>query len=314
MTSSAAIALPETAPGIVLPAGKRSDRVGWSWVSAPLLLPAAALTAVLFLGPVIYSIYLGFTDLDLTGPTALHYHWTGLANVDHLLHDSVFRQSITVTALYVVGSSVVGTTAVGLLLALAMQKAVGAIRLLVGALVMVCFMLPPITVAIVWYSASTLGGVWTSLFGSRGSDLLSSAPLVLVSAANSWSLAGLAMLLFAAALRNIPRDINESAELESAGPLQRFARITLPLLRPTIVTTVLVMALLSLGNFTVVYVMTQGGPGTATTILPVYSYQEAFQFGRLAYGALIGDVMVLLAAVVSAAFVWVSRDRARRRS
>jgi multiple sugar transport system permease protein len=294
-----------------IPEGRRGDRSRFSWSSIPLLLPALALIALLFLGPVIYSIYLGFTNLALTGPTALHYHWTGSANLHQLVNDPVFHHALVVTAIYVVGSSVIGTTAVGLAIALAMQKAYGVLRLLVGAVVMVCFMLPPVTVAIVWYAASTGGGTFPILFGSANSDLLNTAPLVFVSAANCWSLAGLAMLLFSAALRNIPEDIVESAKLESAGPVQRFWHITLPLLRPTIVTTILLMTLLSLANYTIVYIMTAGGPGTATTILPIYSYQEAFQFGHLAYGALVGNVMVLITAALAAVYVWLSRGKRR---
>jgi multiple sugar transport system permease protein len=292
-----------------IPTGRRLDRVRFQWSSIPLLLPAAALLIVLFLGPVLYSFYLGFTNLDLIGPTALHYRFTGLDNVRRLIHDVVFHQSLYLTAFFVVGSGVVGATGVGLILAVAMERALGWVRLLIGAIVILCFMLPPITVAMVWYAASTANGTLTTLLGSPQSDFLHSLPMVLVSAANAWSLTGLAMILFAAALRNIPTDIMESAVLENASAVQRFGRITLPLLKPTIVTTVLLMTLLSLANFTVVYVMTGGGPGTSTMILPVYSYQQAFQFNHLAYGALIGDVMVLLATVFSILYVRVSRAK-----
>jgi multiple sugar transport system permease protein len=293
-----------------MPSGRRLDRKRFDWSSTPLLLPAVALLVILFLGPVAYSFYLGLTNLELIGPTALHYQFTGLANIRQLIHDVVFHQSLYLTAFFVIGSGVVGATGVGLALAVAMEKALGLARVLVGAIVIVCFMLPPITVAMVWYAASTANGTLTTLFGSPNSDFLHSFPLVLVSAANAWSLTGLAMLLFAAALRNIPGEIIESAALENASGVQRFMRITLPLLRPTIVTTVLLMTLLSLANFTVVYVMTGGGPGTSTTILPVYSYQQAFQFNRLAYGALIGDVMVLIATVFSALYVRFSGAKA----
>lgn len=292
-----------------VPGGRRQDRVRFQWSSLPLLLPAAALLIILFLGPVAYSFYLGLTNLNLIGPTALHYKFTGLSNVHQLFNDTVFHQSLYLTAIFVVGSGVVGATGVGLILAIAMQRALGVGRIVVGAIVMVCFTLPPITVAMVWYAASTANGTFTTLFGSPKSDFLHDFPLVLVSAANAWNLAGLSMILFAAALRNIPNEIMESARLENASAIQQFRRITLPLLRPTIVVVVLLMTLLSLANFTVVYVMTGGGPGTSTTILPVYSYQQAFSFNHLAYGALIGNVMVLLATIFSILYVRASRAK-----
>jgi multiple sugar transport system permease protein len=292
------------------PSGKRLDRARFSWVSIPLLLPAIALLAVLFVGPVIYAFYLGFTNLQLIGPTSRTYNFTGMANVTRLIHDAVFHQSLYLTAFFVIGSAVIGATLVGLLLALAMQNALGAARVIVGGVVIVCFVMPPIVVALAWYAAATSHGTYTGLFADPSGDFLASAPMVVVSAANAWNLTGLSMILFAAALRNIPREILESAHLENANAVQRFFRITLPLLRPTLVTTILLMTLLALANFTVVYVMTAGGPGTSTMILPVYSYLQAFQYDNLAYGALIGDAMVILAAILSFIYVRLARSRA----
>jgi multiple sugar transport system permease protein len=294
-----------------LPSGTRLDRRRLSWASVPLLLPAIALLAALFVGPVIYSFYLGFTNLQLIGPTSRNYSVTGMTNVTRLVHDAVFHQSLYLTLFFVLGSAVIGATLIGLLLALAMQNALGVARIIVGGVVIVCFVLPPIVVALSWYAAATSHGTYTGLFGDPNGDFLAAAPMVTVSAANAWNLAGLSMILFSAALRNIPGEILESAQLENANAIQRFFRITLPLLRPTLVTTILLMTLLALANFTVVYVMTAGGPGTSTMILPVYSYLQAFQYDNLGYGALIGNAMVILAAILSFIYVRLfSRSRA----
>ena len=295
-----------------VPTTRRLDRQRFHWSSIPLLAPATVLLVVLFLAPVAYSFYLGLTNLELIGPTSRHYQFTGLEIINYLIHDVVFHQSLYLTAFFVIGSGVIGAAGIGLALALAMQKALNSARLLVGAIVMVCFMLPPITAAILWYAASTSGGSLPTLFGTSSSDFLHSAPMVVVSAANAWSVTGLAMILFAAALRNIPGEIIEAAELENSNGVQRFVRITLPLLKPTIVTTILLITLLSLANFTLVYLMTGGGPGNATMILPVYSYQQSFTFSHLAYGALVGNVMVIIATIFSALFVYFSRERRQR--
>jgi multiple sugar transport system permease protein len=292
------------------PSGKRLDKARFSWTSIPLLLPAIGLLVALFVGPVIYSFYLGFTNLQLIGPTSRNYSVTGLTNLTRLFHDAVFHQSLYLTLFFVIGSAVVGATLIGLLLALAMQNALGAARVIIGGVVIVCFVMPPIVVALSWYAAATSHGAYTGLFADPNGDFLAAAPMVVVSAANAWNLTGLSMILFAAALRNIPAEILESAKMENANAIQRFFRVTLPLLRPTLVTTILLMTLLALANFTVVYVMTAGGPGTSTMILPVYSYLQAFQYDNLAYGALIGDVMVILAAILSFIYVRVfSRSR-----
>jgi multiple sugar transport system permease protein len=301
------------APGVAAmsepPAGRRLDKKRFSWSSIPLLIPAIGLLAALFVGPVIYSFYLGFTNDELLGPTSKHFSFTGAANLHRLADDAVFHQSLYLTAFFVLGSAVVGATLVGLILAVAMQNALGITRIVVGGIVVVCFVLPPVVVALAWYAATTGHGTYTALFGQPNADFLQSAPLLIVSAANAWNLTGLAMILFAAALRNISGEILESAKMENANAVQRFFRITLPLLRPTLVTTILLMTLLALANFTVVYIMTAGGPGTSTMILPVYSYQQAFQFDNLGYGALIGDAMVILATILSFVYVRLSRER-----
>jgi len=306
-TVAGAPAQPDSASPNAEPVGPRHDRQRFSKASLPLLGPAAVLLIVLFLAPIAYSLYLGFTNLKLTGPTARHHSFTGMENIHRLLSDGVFHQSIWLTAVFVIGSGVVLTTGFALAVAVAMQRAPAAVSGTVGIIVMIAYMIPPVTIAILWVAAGTPGGAITMLVGQTDSDLLHTYPMLLVSAANAWSLTGLAMLQFSAALRNIPEDIVEAAQLENAGAIQRFVRITLPLLKPTIVTTVLLVSLMSLANFAIVFLMTGGGPGTSTMILPVYSYQQGFFFNDLAYGALIGNITVVITTIFSALFVRFSR-------
>jgi len=294
------------------PTSVRHDRVRMNVASIPLLLPATVLLIVLFFAPVAYSFYLGLTNLKLAGPTSLNYRFTGFANLQRLFEDGVFWQSLGLSGIFVVGSGIVLTTGVALVLAVAMQSALKPVSGIVAVVVMIAYMLPPVTIALVWFASSVPGGSITALFGNPQADFLNTVPMVMVSAANAWSLTGLAMLMFSSALRNIPSDIIEAAQLENATWGQRFFRIILPLLKPTIITTVLMMSLLSLANFTVVFLMTGGGPGSATMILPVYSYQQGFLFSDLAYGALIGNVTVVIATIFSALFVRLSRQRRAR--
>jgi multiple sugar transport system permease protein len=85
------------------------------------------------------------------------------------------------------------------------------------------------------------------------------------------------------------------------------ASITLPMLRPTIVTNLLLVTLLNLSEFTLIYAMTQGGPGNDTTTLPIYVYLEAFNYNQLGYGTAIALVLVLIGAAFSLLFVRTSR-------
>jgi multiple sugar transport system permease protein len=120
---------------------------------------------------------------------------------------------------------------------------------------------------------------------------------------------GFSMLVMGAALRNIPSEAIEAAIVENASTWQRFRMIVLPLLRPTMTAIVLLTGLLALANFSLIYIMTQGGPGNSTNILPLYSYQQAFTFNNLAYGALIGNVMVVIATVFGVFYVRITARR-----
>ncbi len=285
----------------------RHDRRHFQWGWIPFLAPASILLLALFLVPVGFSFYLGLTNLQLIGPHSINYWFTGLSNVQALLADKDFLQSICLTLIFVVGSGAFGSSLLGLVLALSMQRANPILRSAVGAVVVLGTVLPPATVAVVWSAVTSTGGILSLLVGFRRAGFLYKAPMLVVSLANAWSLCGLSMLIFAAALRNVPRDMIEAAMLENAGPFRRFARIVFPVIRPTVITSCLLMTLLSFGNFTVVFLMTGGGPAGATDILPLYSYIEAFSYHRLAYGALLGNVIVLFSGLLCLAFLGLGR-------
>ena len=153
------------------------------------------------------------------------------------------------------------------------------------------------------------GGALGTLTGLHNTNFLDNRPLVVVTTASIWSMTGFSMLVMGAALRNVPSDAIEAAMVENASSWQRFRKIVLPLMRPTIIAVVLLTALLSLANFGLIYIMTQGGPGNSTNILPLYSYQQAFSYNNLAYGALIGNVMVLIASVFGVLYVRVAAPK-----
>ena len=291
----AAMASPRSNPPV--------ERARLGWGTLLLVAPALVLLLGLFLLPVGYSVYLAFTNLSLIGPTALNYQFTGLANLQALVQDPVFWTSTWLTFAFVLGSGVIGVTAVGMILALLMRSAAPVVRVAVGAIVVVAWMLPPVTAAIIWYAFSTADGTLAVLVGNPNADFLQSVPMLMVSLANVWSTAGFAMLVLAAGLRNIPDEIEEAAALENISAWRQFWGITMPLMRPTIVTTILLVSLLSLANFTLIWIMTAGGPGNATDILPVYSYQQAFVFDRLGYGSLISVVMVAMSTILGVFYV-----------
>ncbi|KAB1913197.1 carbohydrate ABC transporter permease [Micromonospora sp. AMSO31t] len=119
---------------------------------------------------------------------------------------------------------------------------------------------------------------------------------------------GLNMVLFLAALQGVPADLYEAAEVDGASRLRQFWRITVPLISPTILLTSIITVVGSLQVFAQIAVLTQGGPGTSTTVLVYYLYQQAFQFHHFGYGA---TLSIVLFAIVLALTVlqWQMRKR-----
>jgi multiple sugar transport system permease protein len=281
----------------------RHDGRRFDPASLVFLSPAGLLLFVLFLAPIGYAFYLGLTNLQLIGLHATNFWFTGWFNLRSMLRDDEFYHSLWTTMVFVVGSGAFGATAAGLVLAMLLQAGIPLLRVAVGALAMLACILPPVTVAVMWHASTAAGGVYPFLLAQRHGDLLYQHPMLVVSMANIWWLCGLSMLMFAAALKNVSHEMLEAARLERASAFQRFTRIVLPTLLPTIITSALLMCLLSFGNFTLIFLMTGGGPANATNILPLYSYVEGFTYHRLGYGALLGDVIVVLSAIIGIIFV-----------
>jgi multiple sugar transport system permease protein len=105
------------------------------------------------------------------------------------------------------------------------------------------------------------------------------------------------MVLFLAALQGVPADLYEAARIDGASAWARFRLVTVPLISPTILLTSILTVVGSLQVFAQIAVLTQGGPGTSTTVLVYYLYQQAFQFHHFGYGA---TISLLLFAIVLA--------------
>ena len=286
-------------------AGRSLFALGW-------LTPAGAILGVLFIAPMAYAIYLAFTNLELLGPTASHFSFTGLANVQRMVHDTVFWYSLKLTLVYVLISGVVAQTALGLVLALLAQRAHFVVRTSVGAIVVLAWVIPEIAAAFMWFAFAQSGGLLSTLLGRPSDDLLAYSAFVVVCVANAWRGTAFSMLILSAGLRNVPQEVNEAAQLEGANYWRRLTRVTLPMIRPTIMTNMILVTLGTLSDFTLVYAMTNGGPGNATAILPVYMYLQGFTFNQLGYATTLALVLVILGALLSVFYIRQLRPELRK--
>jgi multiple sugar transport system permease protein len=289
--------------------GRRHDRVRFDVRSLPYLAPGLVLMGALFIAPIVYSLYLAFTDLQLAGIHAASYGFTGLDNPRRLLDDSQFSESTKLTVIFLVASTIVGQTVLGMILALVMRRVLAPLRILIGAVVVLAWVLPEVTAGFVWYAFAQPGGTLGHVLSNANENYLSTYPMLVVCIANAWRNVAFSMLMFAAALRSLPTEVIEAAEMEGASTLRRLVRVVVPMMRGTIVTNLLLVTLGNLSTFTLVWVMTQGGPGTSTSILPVYMYLVSFTYNDLGYGSMIGLAVIALGAIFSLTYAYTLRAR-----
>jgi multiple sugar transport system permease protein len=279
------------------------------------LLPAVVLIAVFLAGPILWCCYAAFTNSALTGvgAGAGGGSLVGLANFKQMLGDPAFRQSVILTIVFVGGSAVIGQNILGLLIAVLMRGRNQVFRSVIGSVVVAAWVVPEIVAAFVWYAylnnQGELDGVLAALHLPHPAWLYT-YPILSVTVANIWRGTAFSMLVYSAAIAEVPPDLLEAAAVDGANTLQRMRRVTLPLMKRSIATNLMLVTLQTLSVFTLVFAMTGGGPGTKSQTLPVYMYQEAFKYYQLGYGAAVALVLLLIGALFSIVYVRVLKVEA----
>ncbi|PYY34791.1 MULTISPECIES: carbohydrate ABC transporter permease [unclassified Curtobacterium] len=270
------------------------------------LLPAVVLLLVFLLGPVISSFYGSFTNSALTGAGAADQQFIGLQNYVDLFQDKDFPKSVILTVVFLLASAVVGQNVLGLGLALLMRSANKVVRSIVGTFVVAAWVLPEIVASFAAYAFFNDEGTLNSflaVFGITGANWLYTYPMVAIILANIWRGTAFSMLVYSAAVQEVPEEITESAEVDGATGWQRLVYITLPVIRRSISTNLMLTTLQTLSVFTLIFVMTGGGPGTNSSTLPILAYQEAFKFSQLGFGTAIATILLVVGAVFSIIYI-----------
>ncbi|GGM13599.1 carbohydrate ABC transporter permease [Promicromonospora citrea] len=270
------------------------------------LAPAVVLLALFMLGPVVWSFYGSFTNAALTGPAALNPEWIGFDNYVALVGDPDFPKSLWLTVVFVFLSAVVGQNVMGIALAGMMRSAVRPVRSITSTVVVAAWVLPEIVAAFAAYAFFHSEGTLNSLLagiGVQGPDWLYSTPMLAVIVANIWRGTAFSMMVYSAALAEVPPELTEAAQLDGANGWQRLTWVTLPVIRRSISTNLMLTTLQTLSVFTLIYVMTGGGPGTDSSTLPILAYQEAFKFAQVGYGTAIATVMIIVGGIFSVIYI-----------
>jgi multiple sugar transport system permease protein len=281
-----------------------------------LIAPAAVVIGVFLVVPALWTLYLGLTDRRLTGIQAADPQFVGLENYRNALDDPNFWNSLRVTLVYVLGSAIVGQAVLGFALAWTFRNWHSWVRRAIELLVVVAWIVPGSVVAFLWIAfldgeSGTLNALLSPL-GLDGTEWLLDRPLLSIIVYNTWRGTAFSMLLFSAALNSLPPSYLETSQLAGASTFQQLTGIVLPSIKGYIVTNVLLITLWTFNDFGP-YLITGGGPGNRTEVLPVYIYNEAIQFSAIGYGAAISAIMLAINLLIAVAYLRAGRTRSGSR-
>lgn len=285
----------------------RSDKVA-SWLFVTPTMIFLGITALL---PLLYSVYLSFFRLKLNLPNAVP-EFTGLSNYIKMFTDETLKVSTWNTLLFAV-VSVTLEVIVGLIVAMALCSDKVWAKICTSVFLIPTIM-APVAIGTLWRMMldSTTGIInyFLSFFGVPSITWLSSPKTAMLSVilVNVWQLAPWVTIICAAGLKSLPQDCLEAACVDGASNGTIFRRIVLPMIAPLLTIVVMLRFVDAFKVFDTVYVMTNGGPGNATEMLPNYIYKQGLRFFDAGYSAALAVAFVLIMTVVTVGFLKI-RDR-----
>lgn len=262
------------------------------------LAPALVLMGIFIIWPIIYLIYLSFTQGSFTRSGI---QWVGLTNYLRLIVNPDFWQVIGNTIYFTI-ATVIPSLVIPLILAVLLDQ-----TLKFRGLLRTAYFIPSIT------SLVAVGLGWRWLFQTDGpvngflsqigfvpipwlsSTIWAMPVLILLSI---WKQLGFNLVVFLAGLQTIPINRYEAAELDGAGPWQKFRYVTLPGLQPTLIFATITTVIFTLRSFEPVYIITGGGPLNSTNLLVYYIYEQAFSQFDFGYAAAAAALLLVIALVL----------------
>jgi len=272
-----------------------------------LYVPLATLF-VINIVPLGYTVYLSFTDWVLyrqPSPT-----FSGLGNWASIFTSQPFWHSLQVELIFVIGS-VALEFVVGFGMALVLNRELR-LREVFRSLFLFPMVLPPIIAAFLWrfMLQADVGVVNYYLrFVHLNRAFLATGPSALLTLilVDVWQYTPFVALLLLAGLQHISPEVFQAAEVDGANAVQRFQYVTTPLMLPTILIVVLLRIIDALKVFPTIYVLTRGGPGSATEALNYFAFRMAFEQSQMGYGAALSLIVMLLSILTAVLFIGARR-------
>ena len=282
-----------------------------------LLAPALLLMAVMLYYPMFGTVYESFHETSFLNPNP---KFVGLALYQRVLGDGVFTEVLVNSVVWTLGV-VLLQNILGFLTALLLNQSLpmqGVLR----AIVLLPFILPGVVAAILWrFMYDPQLGLINSLLIQMGAidnsvawlaDSNTAMASVIIAAV--WKGFPFSMLIYLAALQNVDQSQIEAATIDGAGPIRRLIDVVLPAIRDVIVVNIVLTLILTFNYFDIIWVLTKGGPQSATHIFPTKIFETGFGQFRFGEAATYGVFSILVLAVLVALYAIVQGSANRRRA
>lgn len=283
---------------------KKNYRRGDVFLAYVLVGPLILWLAVTILYPLLSAIQLSVLDVKVIGSGG---EFVGLANYERILGNERFWAALGRSGVWVISNAVLQTVVAFATALILRQRFPG--RSFARIWIILSWIVPTVVVVIIWrWMLGTSGGIVNYLLVALG---ITPAPIGFFSTGpgafaslvfiNSWRWFPLTAVILLAGMQSIPEELYEAASVDGASAWQRFRAITLPSLQPVLFVLGLVGTLWSVNVFDIIWLITSGGPSSATTTLPVFIYDTAFKqynLSRAAAASVLMGVVLLIFAVL----------------
>lgn len=270
----------------------RESLVGWGFAAPNLIL-----MAIFLLLPIVWAIVLSFQETQGFGTA----HWVGWGNYITMVTDPVFWRSLVNTVVFTlvtVPIELVGGLTLALLLN-SVLPARGVFRTALVVPMVISGVASGLIAVILFYQSNgfinnllTAIGLAPVAWQSQGLPAMIS-----VMAVSVWLRLGFNMIIYLAGLQGVSPELYEAARIDGASSWQQFRALTVPLVGPSTFFLLIMNVIASFQVFDVIFVMTGGGPGDATSVLGTYAYRNGFQIREQGYGAAIGVVILVITLI-----------------
>ncbi len=274
------------------------------------LLPAVSLLLLFFIFPILLTIIFSFSNLSLTGSQSLNFRFIGLENYRQMFKDTEVYKSIVNTIVFLICSSLIGQQIFGFLIAILMKNKNTIFRRIIGSIVLSGWVMPEVVCALCMANFLNDSGTLNSIISAFGGTpvlWLFEFPMLSIIIANAWHGTAFSMLVYQAALDDVPTDIEEAAIVDGASNKTILLKIILPYIKGSIITNMMLNTLSTLGVFGLIYMMTGGGPGDSTTTLPLLMYNDAFGSFQIGYGTAISMILLTIGVILGVLYVKASK-------